>query len=233
MDFFNNIATNANTLACGIPHSLAKTDNNLGGNLYFGDTHTYSPKVMDFVMERFCVKSVLDVGSGRGYLPHLIHAKYHVPVIGVEGLPANVEHALFPLVHWDLTKGPFKTSPVDLVTCVEVVEHIEEQYVDNLLDTLTQGNIILMTHAQPGTNGEYHVNEKSDQYWVDKLIARGYGLMPLDTNIVRNIDAREVRGPGYFMKSGLVFGRLPEGQVANADMLKELASKQSDAKSES
>lgn len=133
----------------------------------------------------------------------------------------------------DLTKGPYNTLPVDLLTCVEVVEHIEEQYVDNLFDTLTQGNIILMPHAQPGTNGEYHVNEKSDQYWGDKLIACGYGLMPLYTNIVRNIDAREVRGPGYFVKSGLVFGRFPEGQVATSAMLKKLASKQPDAKSES
>lgn len=213
MDFFISNNNNINTLFCGTPQSVKQSEHNLGGNLYFGDPATYCPQVFQYVMERFGVKSVLDVGSGRGYLPLFLTNKYHIPVIGIEGLPFNVESAVYPLTQWDLTQGAFKSSQVDLVTCVEVVEHIEEKYIDNLLDTLSLGKYILMTHALPGTNGDYHVNEKNDQYWVDKLATRGYGLLLMDSQVIRNIDAKEVRGPGYFAQSGLIFGRLPHGTL--------------------
>lgn len=216
MDFFISNNTNVNTLFCGSPKAENQAEHNLGGNLYFGDPATYCPAVFKYIMERFGVKSVLDVGSGRGFLPLFLSQNYHVPVVGIEGLPFNVESAVYPLVQWDLTQGAFKSTSVDLVTCIEVVEHIAEEHIDNLLDTLTRGKIVLMTHAQPGTNGEFHVNEKDDQYWVDKFAQRGYGLLLLDTQIVRSLDAHEVRGAGYFSVSGLVFGRLPFAQMSEA-----------------
>lgn len=216
MDFFISNNANVNTLFCGTPKSVEKSEHNLGGNLYFGDPATFCPNVFQYVMRRFGVKSVLDVGSGLGYLPLFLNQTYNVPVIGLEGLPFNVESAVYPLVQWDLTQGAFKATPVDLVTCVEVVEHIEEKYLDNLLDTLTQGKIILMTHALPGTHGDFHVNEQNDQYWVDKLASRGYGLLLADSQLVRRLDAQESRGPGYFAQSGLVFGRLPRGTLTTS-----------------
>lgn len=216
MEFFISDNKNVNTLFCGAPHVGEEDNSNLGGNLYFGDPATYCPDVFKYVMGRFGVKTVLDVGAGRGYLAQFLNQNYGANVIGIEGLPYNVENAVHPLVNWDLTKGGFKTSMVDLVTCVEVVEHIEEKYLDNLLDTLTQGKIVLMTHALPGTGGDFHVNEQSDQYWIEKFATRGYALLPIDTKIVRELDAKEVRGPGYFSISGLVFGRLPKGIAVSA-----------------
>lgn len=206
MQFSLNNINNFNTLFVGSPHAQ---ENNLGGNLFYGDAGSFSPKVIDYVLKRYCIHSILDVGSGLGYLPAFISQNYHLPVIGIEGLDFNVANSQYPLVHHDLTQGPFMCSPVDLVTCVEVVEHIEPKYLDNLLDTLTRGRLLLMTHAIPAQHGDFHVNEQPSSYWIEKLASRNFGLLAQDTQVIRKLAASENHFPTYFAQSGLLFGRLP------------------------
>ena len=97
--------------------------------------------------------------------------------------------------------------PIDLVHCCEVVEHIEEQFLDNLLRTLANGRVIAMTHALPGQGGYHHVNCQPSEYWIQKIEAIGYHYLSMETEEVRNL------GSGtecwtYFAKSGLVFERV-------------------------
>lgn len=120
-----------------------------------------------------------------------------------------MQNAVYPLVLHDFAQRPYQGSSVDLVTCVEVVEHIDPAHVDNLIATLTSGNLLLMTHALPGTNGEFHVNEQPSSYWIEKLNAVGFGLLMQDTQIIRRLSTREDHMPGYFSQSALMFGRLP------------------------
>lgn len=207
MKFSLSNRQNFNTLFVGTPHD--EDNNNKGGNLFFGDPASFSPKVYDYVIKRFGIKSILDVGSGLGFIPKYISENYHIPVIGMEGLEFNVQNAQYPLVYHDLTSGPFNCGSVDLVTCVEVVEHIDPKYVGNLLDTLTKGRFILMTHAIPEQNGDFHLNEQPSEYWIKLLEERGYGLLSMDSQIVRNLAAKEEHCPTYFSISGLVFARLP------------------------
>lgn len=207
MDFTLSQRQNFNTLFVGTAHD--ESNNNKGGNLFFGDPASFSPKVYDYIIKRFAINSVLDVGSGLGFLPKYLSDTYHIPVIGMEGLEFNVQNAHYPLVHHDLTTGPFACSNVDLVNCVEVVEHIDPKYIDNLLDTLTKGKIILMTHATPDQKGSFHLNEQNSDYWIKLLEERGFGLLSMDSQIVRNLAAHEEHGQTYFSMSGLVFARLP------------------------
>ena len=209
MEFTLGDLNNVNTLFVGSAHSPGEEGAVGGGNLFFGDAASFSPKVIDYVLRRFCVRSVLDVGSGRGHLPYYVHHQHHIPVIGLEGLPFNVQNAVYPLVLHDFAHQPYQGSPVDLVTCVEVVEHIAPEHVDNLIATLTTGNLLLMTHALPGTNGEFHVNEQPSSYWIEKLNAAGFGLLLQDTQIIRRLSMHEDHMPGYFAQSALMFGRLP------------------------
>lgn len=220
MQFSLNNINNFNTLFVGSPHAQ---ENNLGGNLFYGDAGSFSPKVIDYVLKRYGVHSVLDVGSGLGYLPAYISQNYHLPVIGIEGLDFNVANSQYPLVHHDLTQGPFVCSPVDLVTCVEVVEHIEPKYLDNLLDTLTRGRLLLMTHAIPEQHGDFHVNKQPSSYWIEQLATRNFGLLAQDTNVIRKLAASEEHFPTYFAQSGLLFGRLPVAMPAAKKEEKEKA----------
>jgi hypothetical protein len=97
--------------------------------------------------------------------------------------------------------------PVDLVLCVEVVEHIEERFLSSLLQTLQNGRVIAMTHAIPGQIGHHHVNCQPSSYWIEKLDGVGYSLSP-ENDIYRGIADAEP-GYKYFSDSGLVFLRRP------------------------
>jgi SAM-dependent methyltransferase len=172
----------------------------LGGNIRFGDPETYSPSVWDFVIDRFGVRSVLDLGSGVGNAA-CYFARKGLHVVAVDGLRENVENAIYPTFLCDLTQGPV-TTRVDLVHCQEVVEHIEEAYLDNLLNSLMCGKYILMTNALPGQGGHHHVNLQPTEYWIDHLVRRGCQLLALDSNRVRAL--AQADGAPYLATTGIL-----------------------------
>jgi SAM-dependent methyltransferase len=175
----------------------------LGGNLREGDPYSFCPQIWNYVIDRFAIASVLDLGSGLGYAADYFFRK-GLRTIAVDGLAENARAALYPTICHDLTKGPVVAN-VDLVHCHEVVEHIEERYLDNLLSSLCCGRVVLMTHALPGQGGYHHVNEKPADYWVGHMGKRGYNLLAEDTNRIRAIGQVE-RAP-YMQASGLLFHR--------------------------
>ena len=108
----------------------------------------HSPKAWDYVITRFSIKSVLDLGSVLGYSSYYFH-KCGLQVLAVDDLPENCQKANYSTIQIDLTKSKIMTK-VDLVHCQEVVEHIEEEFLDNLLSSLACGKFIVMTNALPG-----------------------------------------------------------------------------------
>jgi hypothetical protein len=152
-------------------------------------------------MERFAVRSMMDLGSGRGHAAHWWHQQ-GVAVVAVDGLRNNCDHSVYPTVHVDLTQSSIYCA-VDLVLCVEMVEHLEEQYINNLLDSLCCGEIIVMTNALPGQGGYHHVNEQPTQYWVNHLATRGYTVALDDTRRVRQLAEQEAAL--HLARTGTVF----------------------------
>jgi hypothetical protein len=105
-------------------------------------------------------------------------------------------------VQHDLIERPFKTK-VDLVHCQEVVEHIEEQYVGNVIETFCCGRVIVMTHAVPGQIGYHHVNLKPSEYWVHLMAQAQCRLLEEDTRRVREFARRD--SANYLALTGMVF----------------------------
>lgn len=173
----------------------------VGGNIRPGDPYTFTPLAWTYLLQRFAPSSIMDVGSGRGHAGQFFHS-YGVRTLCVDGMATNVDTALFPTVLHDLTKGPFRTR-VDLVHCQEVVEHVEENYVDNILDTFLCGNIIVFTHALPGQGGYHHVNLQPPEYWINLMAKRGCKLLHEDTRRMRK--HAEQDGGAYLAATGLVF----------------------------
>jgi SAM-dependent methyltransferase len=177
----------------------------LGGNVHLGDAHTFAPRLWRYLVDRFAVRSVLDVGCGEGHAVLYFH-RMGIFAHGIDGSALNVARAVAPITRHDLLAGPY-IMPVDLVWSCEVAEHIAPERVDHYLDTLTNGRIVAMTHAVPGQRGHNHVNCQWPEYWIDHMHRRGYSLSP-ENRLLRDIAGRD-EAYNYFQVSGLVFLRRP------------------------
>lgn len=181
------------------------SDPALGGNVIGGDSRTFHPMLWDFLVERFGVSSMLDVGCGEGHCVRYF-AHRGVRAVGFDGLQQNVERAVVPIVAHDLRSGPF-VEAVDLVHCCEVVEHVEERFLPHLLSTLANGRVIALTHAVPGQGGHHHVNCQPANYWIEHIEAIGYRHLPEASAEGRARITAEGHWT-YFVATGLIFIRV-------------------------
>lgn len=177
-----------------------ETARDLGGNLRHGDGQTITPALWRALIDRYAPRSMLDLGAGEGHAAAFF-ARHGVHAHGFDGLQGNVDRAVHPIALHDLKAGAY-IYPCDMVHCVEVVEHVHPDYLDNLLITLTNAPVIVMTHALPGQRGHNHVNLQTAEYWVEELDARGY-RPAIDIPHLRAI-ARAERSDSYFAETGLV-----------------------------
>jgi len=185
----------------GLREITSAEEGHLGGNIREGDPFTYSPRAWDYVLDRFAIRSILDLGSGLGYSSQYFFQKGR-QVIAVDGLVENCAAAVYPTLKHDLNSGPVFCS-VDLVHCQEVVEHIEEQYLDHVLASLACGKFVLVTHAMPGQGGHHHVNLKPPEYWRSNMARFECEVMEEDTKRLRKL--AQADGASYLASTGLLF----------------------------
>jgi hypothetical protein len=185
----------------GLEGATSADARHLGGSIKVGDPFTYCPTVWNYVINRFSIESVLDLGSGCGNASWYFHKK-GLKVIAVDGFHESVMSSIYPSIQHDITVSPVITR-VGLVHCHEVVEHIEEQYLDNLLTSLMSGKFILMTHATPGQDGYHHVNCQPSEYWISHLQNRGCRLLEVDSERIKYYAKQD--GASYMKATGMIF----------------------------
>jgi SAM-dependent methyltransferase len=171
----------------------------LGGNLDGGDPRTFCPELWRWLVDRYKVRTVYDVGCGEGQAMDAF-AALGCHVVGLDGLPQCKAVRGSFLCH-DLATGPMPLEGVDLVWCSEVVEHIDEAHLGNLLDTICCGRLLAMSHATQGQSGHHHVNCQPASYWVAHIESRGLRLLGTDT-----LESRSFPGP-FWQQTGLIFQR--------------------------
>ncbi len=152
-------------------------DGHLGGCSIKNDFGTYYPKMWEFLVRKLDIKSVLDVGCGFGYSLDFFVNDLNLDGLGVEGSEKIASSS--PLkdiikIH-DYRDGNLDIDrEFDLCWCCEVVEHIEEKYLDALLNTFTKAKYLCMTFAKPRQQGFHHVNCKPEGYWLNKCHEKGF-----------------------------------------------------------
>jgi SAM-dependent methyltransferase len=175
----------------------------LGGYIAGGDPATQYPELWRWLAQWLPANSVLDVGCGDGQALGVFKA-LGCDVLGVDGIPQDSPY----IVEHDFTLGPFRPGRrFDLVWSCEFVEHVEERYVPNFLETFQSGRYVFMTHAEPGQPGHHHVNCQPREYWVKKLAAIGYEYVPLLTSAARRLAQANPDPWNHFARSGLAFKR--------------------------
>lgn len=183
----------------------------LGGYVKGGDDATFYPDLWKWLVKDHGVRTVLDIGCGEG---HSLKAfrELGCEVVGTDGIAQED-----PDIHVvDYTKGPpedlwaygaVPATEFDLGWCCEVVEHIEERYLPNLLSDFERCGLICMTFAEPGQQGYHHVNLQTADYWLGALAAIGFQLDRPLTDMTRLRSAANTNPYNHYRRSGLAFTR--------------------------
>lgn len=158
---------------------------------FFSRRHKLSwrvPYVCNAVIDVLNPKSIVDVGCGigdyvDGFLVRGINA------YGIEGSENCLPYLEAPKDRITIDdirnrlNGAF--GWYYLVLCLEVLEHIEEEYADIIVYNFSNmSDRILTSAAPPGQGGHYHVNCQPQSYWIEKFVKYGYKY---DESVVKRI----------------------------------------------
>lgn len=188
-------------------------EGHLGGFLIEKDPATFMPYLWKYLCDKFEVKSVLDVGCGMG---HAIgeFLKHCDDVLGVEGSQFVYNNSPFKnnIKFHDFTKGSVTLDKsYDLCWSCEFVEHVEEEYRDNFLETFANAKYLAITYAGPGQPGHHHVNCQPQEYWIENLKRYGFEYDEETTSKLKEvayIDALKINSyykDNHFYLRGLFF----------------------------
>lgn len=114
--------------------------------------------------------SFLDYGSGHGSLRKALEQDFPGEYNVIEYDPGIPEKNVIP-------------EPCEFVTCIDVLEHIEKEYVDNVLDDLKRvtSNILYLTISTRQANRvlrgkgyaiNAHVTVEPPHWWIEKIHSR-------------------------------------------------------------
>jgi len=183
-------------------------DGHVGGFMSGGDPATWSPSLWLWLIHKFHVQSVIDIGCGQGYAVSFFKGQ-GLAATGLDGSLEAISSSVAPsaVVQHDFYQSAYlPAGTVDMVWSCEFIEHIEEKYLENVLSSLSKaGKVIALTHAFPGQPGHHHVNCQPTIYWIGLLRRAGFEFSLLNTLAARWVAMKDYSHMNHFGRSGLVF----------------------------
>jgi 2-polyprenyl-3-methyl-5-hydroxy-6-metoxy-1,4-benzoquinol methylase len=123
----------------------------LGGFTAY-DGQGVSPAVWKHMITDYGVKSLMDVGCGKG-ISTLWFALHGVKVLCIEGSHDAVDKTLLPdpvsqVVEHDFSLGPYWPGKTyDALWCVEFLEHVGRNYQYNYIQAFRKAALIFVSHS--------------------------------------------------------------------------------------
>ena len=166
------------------------------------------------IYETFKPASLADLGCGCGVYSHLFKLK-GARILAIDGvLPPAADSFPVEIITRDLTARVENTwGSFDLALCLEVAEHIPEEFTGTFLSNLTAfSDRLVMSAAPPDQGGHHHVNEQPRRYWARKLAALGFAYNRRASGRVLGLLERE-RPPFMWMANHIgVYERAKDGK---------------------
>ena len=159
------------------------------------DLHGVSPATWRTMLQQLGIRSVLDVGCGRGISTSWF-ALHGCRVQCVEGshdavLQSIVEKVVpGSVVEHDFSRGPWwPMETFDAAWAVEFLEHVGVNYQYNYVTAFRKAAILLVTSSRWG--GWHHVEVHQDEWWIRKYESYGFRYDEQLTNMIRGVASQE------------------------------------------
>jgi len=134
--------------------------------------------LLPLVQKQVNVRSVLDVGCGRGTWLGVWNELGVLDFVGVDGEYVSVERLAIPrerFIAADLSRKLPLSRRFDLVQSLEVAEHLPSEVSAPLIKNLClMADVVIFSAAQPGQGGELHVNERTPEFWANLFLDNGF-----------------------------------------------------------
>jgi len=160
---------------------------------------------------------VIDVGCGPGTYVYSINDR-GLNAVGydldkrVKGKPFLENKSIFDI-----------EDSADMVMCIEVAEHIQPEFsqniVDKLYNILEKDAILLFTAACVGQGGTDHINNRPKEYWEHKFKEKGLiRCHTLEAQLEEYVKSNMYMG--WFTANQMIFYKIDESQIiSNAGSL--------------
>ena len=135
-------------------------------------------EILPFVFELCQPQSVCDLGCGSGAWLSVAKSLGAKRIFGVDGPHVDPSSLLINLseFHVQNLEQPLSwPTRFDLALCLEVAEHLDARFADQIIETLVSAApVVLFSAATPGQGGLHHVNEQPASYWLRKFEMHAY-----------------------------------------------------------
>ena len=122
-------------------------------------------------------ESYLDLGCGDAWMVRAARQIGAKPSVGVE-----ISRSVFEVcskyakvIIRDLTRDFQLDRKFDLVTCIEVAEHLQPDCTNVFANNLVKHtkHWLVFTAASPGQDGNGHINCQPREFWIDLITSKG------------------------------------------------------------
>lgn len=149
---------------------------------------------------------MLDIGCGPGGMSEIAE-KNGLSWVGIDGDVDVIAGKNNTIVHdfrWPYIWETIDYEP-DLIWSVEFLEHIDEEYLHNVMKVISRAKYALVTAAPPGYPGHHHVNCRAQEYWIG--VFSGYGLK-FNSIMTQNVRMKSTMHKPFMQATGMFFNNM-------------------------
>lgn len=120
--------------------------------------------------------SLLDIGCGTGTWLKAAQDIGVNEIAGVEGVETDTSHVNKEFISLaDLTRPFDLKRKFDVALCLEVAEHLDEEFAETLIQSIVRhSDRVLFSAAAPKQLGQHHVNCQWPSYWQRLFNSHGF-----------------------------------------------------------